>query len=149
MKLNLGCGNKKRNNCINIDISNEFNPDVVCDITKGILLDDNLVDEVWAIHILEHIEDIIFVMNDIWRVCEDDAIVHIEVPHQDSPMAFGDPTHKRIFNEESIKYFCSNGEHYWIHKSYGILCDFTLLEQFTYGSGKRKVLRIKLKANKE
>jgi predicted SAM-dependent methyltransferase len=148
MKANLGCGSKKMKDCINIDISDEFNPDMICDITKGITLDDDSVDEVWAIHILEHINDIIFVMNEIWRICENGAIIHIEVPHQNNPMAFADPTHKRVYNEESFQYFCSNGKHYRIHKSYGIICDFTMLEQYTYGSNLKKVLRIKLKANK-
>jgi len=149
VKLNLGSGNDYRQGYVNIDISPEYNPDMVCDLSKGIPFDDNSVSYVYAHHFLEHIEDIIFMMNEIWRVCCADAQVEIEVPHQSSLMAFADPTHKRIFNEESFKYFCSNGEHYWIHESYGIFCDFTLKNQKVLKHKRHGYVRVWLQVNKK
>ena len=34
VKLNLGCGNRKIHNFINVDARKEVNPDVVCDVAK-------------------------------------------------------------------------------------------------------------------
>ena len=58
-------------------------------------------------------------------------------PHETSAMAWGDPTHKRVFNEESFGYFCSKWDgginkksnHYRVHKEYGIECNFEMLSQ--------------------
>lgn len=148
-KLNLGSGNDYKKGWVNIDISEEFSPDIVCDLSTGIPYGDSSVDEIYAHHFLEHIADTIFMMNEMWRVCKNGAKVHIEVPHQDSLMAFADPTHKRIFNEESFKYFCSNGEHYWIHKSYGIKCNFELLHQTVVKDKRHGHIKVLLKTIKK
>lgn len=147
-KLNLGSGNSRCDGFLNLDISEEFSPDIVCDLSQGIPLKDNSVDEIKANHIIEHLSDTIFIMNEIYRVCKHDAIVNIEVPHQNSKMAFADPTHKKIFNEESFKYFCSNGEHYWIHKSYGINCNFELISQKISKHKRYGYVRVKLRCIK-
>lgn len=148
IKLNLGGGREKLEGFINIDISTQFTPDILHDLEKGIPFGDSSVDMIRAHHFLEHIPDTIAIMNEIWRVCKDGAMVEITVPHQDSLMAFADPTHKRIFNEESFGYFCSNGEHYWIHESYGILCDFTLIDQTVKIHRRYGEITVKLRANK-
>lgn len=149
MRLNLGSGDNYKSGWINIDISKEFNPDVVHDLSAGIPFKDNSVSAIYAHHFLEHIADTIFMMNEIWRVCKNGAKVFIEVPHQSSLMAFADPTHKHIFNEESFKYFCSNGEHYWIHKSYGIICNFKLVNQKVFKHKRHGYVRVWLEAIKD
>lgn len=147
-KLNLGCGDSRYEGFLNLDISDEFSPDIICDLKKGLPFKDDSIDEIRASHVIEHLPDTIFIMNEIWRVCKNNAIVNIEVPHQASMMAFADPTHKRVFNEESFKYFCSNSEHYWIHKSYGIKCNFELVKQKTSRNSRYGYVRVKLKALK-
>ena len=128
MKLNLGSGDLKYKGFLNVDISPEYKPDILCDLSKKMPISDDSVEEIIANHIIEHLSDTIKIMNEIWRVCKHDAIVRITVPHEKSLMAHADPTHKKVFNEESFKYFCLNGEHYWIHKLYGIRCKFILLD---------------------
>ena len=137
MKVNLGSGPIRYEGFINIDASSHVNPDIVCNIEEGILLEDSTVSVMRANMILEHVSDIIFVMNEIWRVLRPDGVIHIIVPHETSAMAWGDPTHKRVFNEESFGYFCSkwhggiNGKsnHYRVHKEYGIMCNFEMISQ--------------------
>ena len=137
MKVNLGSGPIRHEGFVNIDASPHVNPDIVCNIEKGISLEDDSVDEIKAHMILEHVSDIIHVMNEIWRVLKPDGKIEIIVPHETSAMAWGDPTHKRVFNEESFGYFCSkwhgglNGKsnHYRVHKEYGIKCNFEMIEQ--------------------
>jgi len=53
-RLNLGCGDKKRKGCINIDIRGEVNPDVVCDCRDLSAFAANSVEEIIADDILEH-----------------------------------------------------------------------------------------------
>ena len=127
MKLNLGCGKDKREGYVNIDISPIFKPDMVYDLNTGIPLNCRNVSEILCYHYLEHTDDIIFQMNEIYRVCDNKAVVDIRVPDYRDPFAIADPTHKRLFNEHSFDYFCSNCDHYWIHEAYGIVCNYTKL----------------------
>jgi SAM-dependent methyltransferase len=87
---------------------------------------DESVDEIYSNHTFEHIENIIFLMNECWRVMKWDAKMVIVVPHSDCVVAWQDPTHKRFFNTQTMKYFC--GEYLNKYKlNYGIKCAFMLL----------------------
>ncbi len=61
--------------------------------------------EVTAFHSLEHLADIISVMEEIHRVSASGAVVHIRSPHYSSPAAFNDPTHRHFFGVFSFDYF--------------------------------------------
>lgn len=149
LKLNLGSGTDKINGWTNIDISKENNPHIVHDLEKGIPFDDNTVDEIRAWNFMEHIKDTIHFMNEIWRVCKPGAKVLINVPHQNNRLAFADPQHYHFFNEESFGYFCSNGKHYHIHKSYGIKANFHMEKQEIYNSNTYGFVRVILRAIKD
>jgi len=64
--LNLGCGNNKFNNCINIDSRKECNPDLVCDI-KELPYEPNSIDGIYALDVLEHIpRNLVFLTLKSW-----------------------------------------------------------------------------------
>ena len=126
MKLNIGCGKNRLSGYINLDISPNVGADVVRDIERGLPFNDDMFDEVFSSHTLEHVRDLIFVMNEIWRVCRADALVRIIVPHYKSSGAFRDPTHVRFFTEDSFQYFCGFVDEF---SDYGIKCRFKLVEQ--------------------
>lgn len=128
-RLNLGCGKHQYAGWLNVDIDPKVHPNQVVDLEKDWPWEDNTFVEVKAHMILEHIADTIHFMNELWRVCKDGANVFIGVPDWTSPLSVADPTHKKVFNAESFKYFCSNGEHYHIHASYGIKCNYWLVSQ--------------------
>ena len=155
MKLNLGCGQEYIDGFINVDISKHSKTDVICNIEKLPFKECSFV-EVKAKMILEHVDSLIGTMNEISRVLEVDGDVNIIVPSQSSVMAIADPTHKRIFNNDSFGYFCSvwnggiNGRsnHYARHKDYGITCNFKMEsfeESIDQRSGK---IRTKLRSMK-
>lgn len=52
--LNLGCGDNKFDNCINIDSRKECNPDLVWDV-KYLPYDPKSIDGIYALDVLEHI----------------------------------------------------------------------------------------------
>jgi predicted SAM-dependent methyltransferase len=54
MKLNLGCGDKKMVNFINVDIRENVKPDIVDDVSKLEKFNVNSIDLIYACHILEH-----------------------------------------------------------------------------------------------
>ncbi len=105
-KIILGGGNNKKEGYLNLDILNfPNNVDIVCDLEEGIPLKNDSVDEVLASHFLEHINDTIKIMEEIYRVCCNGAIVKIKVPYFKSIGAFKDPSHVSFFTEETFKYF--------------------------------------------
>jgi len=81
LKLNLGCGQKKRVGYVNLDMDESINPDIVCDIDKGLPFNDDSVYEVYSEHFLEHVKDIHFVLKEIKRVLKKGGKFISRVPH--------------------------------------------------------------------
>jgi len=124
--LNIGCGNLRKNSTrnikwINIDQFKTCNPDIVCDITKGLPFTDNEIHFIDAFAMLGQIvdnTDFLFVMNEFWRVLKSNSILRIYVPHKDKDHAYHDPFNRRYFNEESFKSFDYQSQQYIQHLSY-------------------------------
>jgi len=122
--LELGCGPKKLwPHSVAIDINPRSKADVIHDLNVfPYPLADNEFDMVIAEHVIEHLDDVIKVMEEIHRVCKPGAIVYIEVPHFSSHHFFTDPTHKHAFSSRSFEYFIpAPGGLYMFHYS---KCDF-------------------------
>ena len=104
-KLNIGAGYKRIDGFINIDCVQTGVTDVILDIEKDKLpYEDNSVDEIACYETLEHLEDIIWIMNEMHRVLKPECVLHGKVPGTWKG-AIADPTHKRIFVKESFDYF--------------------------------------------
>lgn len=121
MKLDVGCGTKKKKDFVGIDKFMSDEVDVVFDldtIHKGIFLpyEESSVDEINCSHVLEHVENVIAVMNDFHRilkpVSEDrksGGVLTIVVPHARSWTAFASPLHRNYFVPETFRnYFASD-----------------------------------------
>lgn len=105
LKIVLGGGPKKTDGWLNLDILPSPEVDIVCDLNKGIPLPDNSVVAISARHLLEHIDDTVKIMEEIWRVAKPGAVVSIKVPYYASAGAYQDPTHRRFFTEKTFEYF--------------------------------------------
>lgn len=104
--LNLGCGNKRLDDAVNLDLTPDTSPDVVHDLNQTPWpFEAGRFDTVLAYDVLEHVDDIVAAMEEIHRVCRDGAIVKITVPHFSSGNAFTDPTHRHYFSWFSYHYF--------------------------------------------
>lgn len=109
VKLDLGCGKNKHGNCIGIDWSKEnSDADIISDLNRGIPFPDSSADEIYASHILEHIDDLTGILKEIHRVCRNGATVHIWVPFCMNLTAFTDPEHKHFFGPGTLDFFCWN-----------------------------------------
>jgi predicted SAM-dependent methyltransferase len=114
-KIDLGCGKKKRPGCIGIDWSKNSDADIVRDLEKGLPFSDGTIHAIYASHVLEHLHDLSFVMNECWRVLRVGGIMEISVPHRDSPESDWDPSHVRRFAEETFLYY-SDHPHWQEHR---------------------------------
>lgn len=97
MKLDLGCGPKKKEGFLGVDSRLFEGVDVIHDLRKKPWpWKDGSVDEIYSRHFLEHLtgqERIIF-FDEIYRVLKDDGIATIITPHWSHECAYGDPTHQ-------------------------------------------------------
>lgn len=116
-KLNLGSGRRLFKGFTNIDciqiIDNNDKKlvDVVMDIDNEQLpYADNQIDEIIADNVLEHIENLKFVLNECHRVLKQDGTIRGCVPLAGTNLDFRDPTHKRHFVMATFDYFSGQAE---------------------------------------
>lgn len=106
IKIDLGCGNKKVPNTIGVDKIKLPDVDIICNLeTIPWPFKDSSVDVIHCNHFLEHFSDTIKVMDEIYRIAKDGAMVNIIVPHVSYEGAFRDPTHKSFFTYRTFEYF--------------------------------------------
>ncbi len=81
-KLNLGCGEDKKDGYINVDWSPLVKPDVAHDLNATPYpFEDNSVDLIEAFHVLEHLEKPFALMKEFHRILKAGGVLHIKVPH--------------------------------------------------------------------
>ncbi len=86
MKLNLGCGDKKRDGYVNVDVCG--NPDQRYDLSIFPWpWPDGSADEVYSEHFLEHVQDYERTVLEIHRVLKAGGLLWFRVPHHRAPMA--------------------------------------------------------------
>ncbi len=109
--LNLGCGRKRLAGALNLD----FRPSIAADMVHDLdsmpwPLPDNQFDTVVMQDSLEHLRDVVAVMEEVHRVCVNGALVRIATPHFSSSNSFTDPTHLHHFGYFSFDYFTGDHE---------------------------------------
>ena len=102
--LNLGCGPDYVDGWTNIDGDVSVKADVHHDLEITPLpFKDNSYDVICAIHILEHIHNLVPLQAEFNRILRrPHGRAFIVVPHYGSPDAWGDPTHCRAFSNQSF-----------------------------------------------
>jgi ubiquinone/menaquinone biosynthesis C-methylase UbiE len=120
-KLNLGSGRDIRSGYVNVDLVPLAGVDLVCDLQRlPWPFKDNSVDEVIAIHVIEHLPNTVRVMEEIFRITRPGARITIEVPHYKHSNAYKDPTHVRFFTEETFDYFGKIQLSYYTHARFRV-----------------------------
>lgn len=81
-KINLGCGEDKKEGYVNVDWSPLVHPDVVHDLNViPYPFPDSSVDLIEAFHVLEHLDKPFALMKEYHRILKPGGVVHIKVPH--------------------------------------------------------------------
>lgn len=109
IKLNVGCGRDIIPGWKNLDSFPLAGVDIVFDLetcaTQSIPLDENSADEILLSHLIEHIKNILPMMQELYRIAQPDAKMIIRVPYGSSDDAFEDPTHIRQCFIGTFRYF--------------------------------------------
>jgi SAM-dependent methyltransferase len=107
VKINIGAGYKRYPDFVNVDQDSNTNPDYQVNLeTENLPFEDNTVEYVIAHHILEHLgEGYFHLLQELYRVCKNGAIIDIRVPHPNHEIFLNDPTHKRPVTVEGLRLF--------------------------------------------
>lgn len=106
-KLNLGAGEDRREGYVNIDWNELANPDVRHDLNiVPYPFSDNTFDEIYASHILEHLDKPFVVMKELHRLLKPGGHLIIKVPH--FSRGFTHAEHSHGFDVSFPLYFNKN-----------------------------------------
>ncbi len=105
-RLNLGCGRRRRDDCLNVDVNPAVEPDLHWDLDRVPMpLPEGSFEKIWANDVVEHLEDVVAFMCEVHRLLVPGGTVEITTPHFSSANAFTDPTHRRQLGYFSFDYF--------------------------------------------
>jgi len=91
---------------IGIDRNPACRADVLCDLDHiPYPFADNSFDQLRAIHVIEHLSDVIRSMEEFHRLVRPGGRVRIETPHYTDFSSFCDPTHRWHLTTFSFRYF--------------------------------------------
>lgn len=131
--LEMGCGQIKRfAHSTAIDVNPRSVADVIHDLNgTPYPFEDNAFDCIIAEHVLEHLDDLIKIVEEMHRITRPGGTWFIEVPHFSSANFFTDPTHKHAFSSRSFDYFVAG----------------TTLSSYRYSTATLKKKRVALRSD--
>ncbi len=104
--LDVGCGINKYPGAIGIDRNRSSRADLLCDLNRiPYPFRDNSFDELRAIHVIEHVADVIQTVGEFHRLVRPGGRIRIETPHYTDFSSFCDPTHRWHLNSFSFRVF--------------------------------------------
>ncbi len=117
LKLDIGCGPRKAgDDFVGIDILPFPGVDVRLDLEQNPLpYPNNSVAFVRASHVMEHIQNLVPLLNEIWRVLKDGAVLEITVPNNPALNCWTDPGHRRRFSIYSFDLY--DPDHHFFRES--------------------------------
>lgn len=143
--INIGCGRDFREGWLNTDFSAEASPDIVHDIRyEKLPVEDGSADLVYASGVLEQIltnEDLLFAINEVWRVLRSGGEFQIVIPNAEHSIAFQDPFDVRKFVPKTFDYLVSNAREYFL---YGKVYGFKPWKSVTIKENQRHILEVTL-----
>jgi len=152
LKIDLGCGDNKKEGFKGIDIAQTPSTDYVVDLTKYPWnIESNSAQEVHCSHYIEHIphdiknpddtrDGLIQFMDEVYRILKPGGKFTIVCPYYTSIRAFGDPTHVRYIGEWSFYYFnkewleANKLQHYNINSNFDIKYSYYITNELTLKS---------------
>ena len=123
--LDLGCGKNKHPDYIGLDMNGSiYGVDVVHEIKRGVNLPfgENKFDNICLSDIVEHVEDISWLLSEVHRIGSPNANVEIQYPHYSGRNAYGDVTHKHLLGLQAFNHFIpgtQEGEKYQYYTLFG------------------------------
>ncbi len=104
--LDVGCGINKLAGSIGIDRIPGTKADVLVELDRfPYPFRDSSFDGLQAVHVIEHVSDVIKTIEEFHRLVRAGGEVFIVTPHYTDFSSFCDPTHKWHLNSYSLRYF--------------------------------------------
>ena len=103
-KLDLGCSFHKMDGYFGMDILKSVGVDVVGDACHMPFKDSSFM-EIYSSYALEHIQDQLSVISELWRICNDSAEVKLILPHFSNPAYYDDLTHKFLYSTRTFEHY--------------------------------------------
>lgn len=127
--LDVGCGNDKIPGAVGIDLFAGPQIDIVHDLDRTPWpVETSAFDVIRLWSVVEHLHDLVAVMEEVHRVGRPGATVLIGTPHFSSANAYTDPTHVHFLSGRFLDYFIEGTEmsgHYGFYSK----ARFRLLER--------------------
>lgn len=127
--VDFGGGHTPVPGYINVDLVDTADKIVNLD-QRGLMLPfmENQVDGAVSYQLMEHITNLVPLMNEIYRVLKPGAIIEMSMPYANTTESLQDPTHKRQFVEQSWQYFAIGSPFEKEQIEYGIKARFEILK---------------------
>jgi hypothetical protein len=110
-ELNLGCGRKRRADCLNVDRVAHLAPDLVWDLDQyPYPLPASHFRRIYAHDVVEHLVSIPAFMAEAHRLLEADGVLELTTPHFSCANSYTDPTHRHHLGYFSFDYFTAGHE---------------------------------------
>lgn len=136
-KLNLGCGLKKLAGYINVDNRVSCQPDLVHDLeVLPYPFSDNQFTEIIMDHVIEHLNDPLAVLQELYRISRNGAVLKINCPHFSGN--FIHPGHKSAISVHLFDFLQPDGEEIYGQTNFKV--EKLKLRWFRYTKGKRSWL---------
>lgn len=125
LRLDLGCGENKREGFTGVDIAKVTGVDKVCNLFKFPWpWKSNSVSEIHCSHFIEHVPDFTAFMDECYRILKPGAQMTVIAPYYTSIRAFQDPTHLQTISENRFFYYNASWRKENKLEHYGIKSDF-------------------------
>jgi ubiquinone/menaquinone biosynthesis C-methylase UbiE len=104
--LDIGCGKHKTPGAIGMDLNPRTGADVIHDLNRvPYPFPDNEFDLIIANQVIEHVDDVLAVVAELYRIARPGALIRLDTPHFSDIASYTDPTHKHHLTTESFAYF--------------------------------------------
>ena len=111
-RLNLGCGQKRRPDCLNVDALPGVAPDLVWDLDqRPYPLPRNHFEQIFALDVVEHLASVKSFLEEVHELLAPGGTIEITTPHFSCANSFTDPTHRHHLGYFSLDYFTA--DHTW------------------------------------
>jgi SAM-dependent methyltransferase len=140
-KLNLGSGGNYLDGYVNVDNNAHFKADINHDLNLyPYPFNDSEFDEVLASHIIEHLDDPLDFLQEIYRLAKNDAKIIIKCPHFSGNWFH--PRHKSAISSKLFSFLDKNNSEYY-HDADFVVKRIVLKWLGNTSLGKRKNLIMK------